>query len=285
MLVAFICKGDLNSANSNVLWVTAEAIPRVKNEGEFLETSRELIERLTREGVVHEVQDHETDLEKLRESTGEMIRYNGHMIFITPEAERYQSFLNGSEVIEVGISRVMDIPKWRKIGHKKSFPDVKSEGYRLFLDTVSFTGMTIDEIDRHYDIQAAGIELVGKYAIENIHNNIRIPLVRARNVPDFDGVWHLDDFVQNIETQNGFIKPSEFVGTVSGKLREAKSRKDFERMLIETGIKTEQTSPNLFLELSRPNSYLARSLCPEGVEGAIDLIKSMEDQYRSKNGS
>ena len=107
MLVVFICRGDLDSANSNVLWVTAEAIPRVKDEGEFLETSRELIERLTREDVVHEFQDHKTDLEKLKESIGEITKYNGYMIFITPEIERYQGLVNGSEVVEVGISRAM----------------------------------------------------------------------------------------------------------------------------------------------------------------------------------
>src|SRR3989344_168696 len=250
VVVAFI--GDLNSANSRVLWVTAEAISRVKDEEGFLEISKELIERLTKQGVLHELQDHRIDL----------------------------------EVIRVRISRKVDIPSWRTMGHKKEFPIMNCNGnYRIFLDTVSFTGRTVEEVDSQYSLHLAGIELVGKYAIEKVYGKIRIPITRSRNVPDFDGVWHLDDFVQDIETEDGVMRPSEFLAGVYGNLRETKIREEFERMLREARIKTEQTSPNLFLELSRPNSYLARSFHPEKVEEVVGLAERMEKLYGGKNGN
>lgn|SRR3989338_4061977 len=285
VVVAFI--GDLNSANSRVLWVTAEAIPRVKDEEGFLEISKELIERLTKQGVLHELQDHRIDLEVLKDAVDEIVMYTPiPVVFITSEEGRYRSITDGREVIRVRISRKVDIPSWRTMGHKKEFPIMNCNGnYRIFLDTVSFTGRTVEEVDSQYSLHLAGIELVGKYAIEKVYGKIRIPITRSRNVPDFDGVWHLDDFVQDIETEDGVMRPSEFLAGVYGNLRETKIREEFERMLREARIKTEQTSPNLFLELSRPNSYLARSFHPEKVEEVVGLVERMEKLYGGKNGN
>ncbi len=289
MVVVFIYKGDLDSADSKILWVTAEAIPRVRDEGEFLENSRELVAELTKPKVLHELQDHKGDLTALEESIDEIIRYTSiPVIFITPEKERYQRITDGKEVTEVKISRKVDIPTWKTKGHKKCFPVIEKNGtYRIFLDTISFTGRTIEEVDRQYDIHLVGIELVGKYAIEKVYDQLRIPMVRSQNVPDFDGIWHLDDFVQDIETEDRFMTPSRFLTGVYKNLKDAKSREDFERILREFGIKTEQTSPNLFLELSRPNSYLARSFHsePEKVEKIVGLIERTERLYGSKNGN
>lgn len=259
-----------------VFWVSSEAIPRTNNLRKFLGRCTALIETLSKASIHHEFQD----LEQNREILAQLIKEeNNNAAIITPEPELYLPILSGRTVLPVDISRITDVVEWKTIGHTKNFP--KLHGDSIFIDTVSFSGRTIEEAAKHYNIKVAVVELKGKYATKKLEK-IGINIRSARDIDEFDAVWHLDDFVREIETQNGVMPASFFIKNIYQRLVECIDNEQFRKMLEDNGIKLQQTSPNLFLELSRPNSYLAKSFEKQNVVQTAELVKKIEQIYNNK---
>jgi len=252
----------------------------------FLDTAKKLVEALSKPSVSHEFQDHQKDLEIVKRIVDNESVNMHPLTFVTPEKERYAEILNGEKTVEVEISRVVDVYEWQTRGHKKHFPKVEipQESYRIFLDSVSFTGRTIEEVWREYGIQLAVLELMGKHAQRKIEQ-LAIKSSSAMDVSSYDGLWHLDDFVQDIQTKGKPIKPSEFVKDIYPKLQMGRID-EFIPTLAQYGIERKQTSPNLFLELARPSrrSYLGRSFYtnPLILKDLVPLIEVMESLYSQR---
>ena len=181
------------------------------------------------------------------------------------------------------ISRVADIVDWKTKQYKTHFPAGLPDGSNVFLDTVSFTGRTIEETAKRVELSAAVVEIAGRYAKKKCEK-IGVPLMYSTDVSDYQGLWHLDDMARWIETTDGAIPPSQFIRTAYENLYQSKEPEEFSAALISHNILREQPSPNLFLELSRPASYLARSFTqdPERVREVLPFIKVLESLYTNK---
>lgn len=245
--------------------------------------------------ISHEFQDAVADLERIAELVREeKEKASRPVLFITPEQELYKDVLQGEAVVPIDISRVANVIEWKTKGHRKHFPELSQEqkgAYKIFLDSVAFTGRSIEEVNRAYGIDIAVLELMGRHAPKKL-DKLGIRAESARDISSFDAVWHLDDFVQPIRANGRNIKPSEFLETMYRSLQGLSSGSFLEEFKAQ-GIKTEQASPNLFLEMVRPGSYLGRSLNVRMEEyfgpnqggklpQVIELVKELESIYLGK---
>lgn len=280
--------------------MTSEAIPHVTDPDRFMAVAQELVHTLSFADVHHEFQDPIADHQKLKDILEEAkVGAERPVVFITPEAELYSGLLKGERVVEIDISRVANIAEWKTKGHSKHFPSLRKgemQTYKVFLDSVAFTGRSLEEVHQAYGIDLAVFECLGKHAPKKLEK-IVVKSAHARDLSSFDAVWHLDDFVQPIRANGKDIKPSEFL-TLGGEkpfdrgdywdLMDAETPEQFREELKRCGIKLEQTSPNLFLELARPGSYLGRSFCARGypafsqIPQAVPLLKELESLYLGK---
>lgn len=248
---------------------------------QFLDASKVLISNLTHTNIRHEIQDPFANEEKLRavlmqESADKDIR------IITPEPKLYSGMVEGFPVVEVSISRKVDIPSWKTKGHEKSIPIAGRNGLQnIFLDSVCFTGRTLEEVAKKCSIDLAVFELVGKHA-QNKIQKLGIPVKYSSNVGEYAGLWHVDDLVQRVQMDGERISASDFVRDFFSRLVECKNEEEFRAKLKELKIREVQTSPSLFLELARPDSYLAKSFKKEAVFEAKPLIEKMESSYTAK---
>ncbi len=260
--------------------MTSEAIPRVSDSGRFIDTAHKIIEFLSHPDIAHEFQDHKTDGEKMQAMVEKEVPPETHIL--TPESELYHSILKGRQVTPVNISRVADVVDWKTKRYETYFPPCPEEPM-VFLDTVSFTGRTIEEVGKRYGLSGAIVELAGQYATKKCQR-IGVPLTYGKDVSGYTGLWHLDDMVQWIETEEGAIPPSEFMTTAYNTLKKSRTPEEFSVALQRLKIRREQRSPNLFLELSRPSSYLARSFTqdPEAVKETLPVIRELESLYVHK---
>lgn len=264
-----------------VFWVSCEAIPRVKDVNQFLDASKELISNLSHSNIRHEIQDPFVDREKVNEIL-QQERTHKYVRIITPEPQLYSGLVGDSPVVEVNISRKVDIPSWKTKGHEKNIPIVGRDGLQnIFLDSVCFTGRTLEEVARKCNVDTAVFELVGKHA-QNKISKLGIPVKYSSNVGEYSGLWHVDDLVQGVQMEGERISASDFVRDFFGKLAECKNPEEFRTRLRELKIKEVQTSPSLFLELARPDSYLAKSFKKEAVFNAKPLIEKVEAVYTAK---
>lgn len=264
-----------------VFWVSCEAVPRVKDLNQFLDASNELILNLSHPNIRHEIQDPFVDREKVNEII-QQEKADRNIRVITPEPQLYSGLVGDSPVVEVNISRKVDIPSWKTKGHEKSIPIVRRDGLQnIFLDSVCFTGRTLEEVARKCSVDAAVFELVGKHA-QNKISKLGIPVKYSSNVGEYSGLWHVDDLVQGVQMESGRISASDFVRYFFGKLAECKDQDEFRARLKDLRIKEVQTSPSLFLELARPDSYLAKSFKKESVIDAKPLIEKVESSYSVK---
>ncbi len=272
-----------------MFWVTSEIIPQVDNLQLFIDLARHLVENLTLSGVSHEFQDPEGDQRHLAHP----LRFKKEaatrpVLFITPEAGLYRHLLLGERTIEVDLSRVADIAEWKTRGHKKRFPDLRfgeRDAYKVFLDSVAFTGRSVEEVHKAYGIDLAVFECLGKHAPRKLEK-LGVESIYARDLSDFDAVWHLDDFVQPVQTDSGSISPTAFLRDQYPILWAGRngSIKGCKETLNTLGIKIEQTSPNLFLEMARPESYLGRSFhtLPGKIKAVAPIVEAMEKLYKAK---
>jgi len=272
------------NSGSKILWVTSEAVPRVTDIKEFSEASQETVKKISKPAVEHIFQDHEDDLIRVEQIVAEeRATSDVELFFITPEKDRFSSVTNGNPVLEVDISRIVEIPEWKTKGHRKRFPKLQPNGHKVvFLDTVAFTGRTLEEVARQYHPALAVMELMGKYAPQKV-SKLGVRTRYSKDISGFDGVWHIDDLVQDTPTEDGSkIKPSEFVKSVYPDLSRRRGEVEFLIGLAQYQIKEVQVSPNLFLELCRPDSYLARSFEKDYdiVRQAVPLLQRMEAVYR-----
>lgn len=261
-----------------------------------MDLSKELISTLCPYvDVSHEFQDARVDLKRVAKIVQEEKERAGcPVLFITPEQELYQDILKGEEVVPVDISRVANVIEWKTKGHRKHFPLLSSkqqEAYKIFLDSVAFTGRSIEEVKSAYGLDVAVLELMGRHAPKKL-GKLGLRSRSARDVSGFDAVWHLDDFVQPIRANNRDVSASEFLETMYRSLYN-RDMDEFLGGFKRQGIKTEQTSPNLFLEMARPNSYLGRSLnvdmrdyfsphAGDKLPRVVELVKELESMYKGK---
>jgi len=270
-------------ARSRVFWVTSEAIAKTGNYSAFVEASKEIVGRLARPGVENVFQNPSEDLARVSQMLDEEAR-DGRNVFITPEPGRYSCLLGGERTIAIGISRVVRIPDWKTGGHRKRFPQASLDGdRRVFLDTVAFTGRTIEEVRAAYGLDLAIVEIKGKYAPEKL-GKLGVTFRYSTDASGFDGMWHLDDLAQGIETCDGVLGPAEFLESAYPELKACREKLDFADALKSRGIKREQTSPSLLLELARPGSYLAWSFHnePWRLAELLPLFRTLEGLYAGR---
>ncbi len=269
-----------NRRKGRVLWITSEAMARSKHPGRFRYLALELVGCLGRPEVDHIPQWYEWDRAQI---AGIVDQEKADSVIITPEPVLYGEMI-GDAVVGVSISRVVNLVDWKTRGHKQHYPDVELNGKRrVFLDTVSFTGRTVEEAHMRYGIDMAIVEVLGMHALQKLQK-LGIKCKYSTDASDFVGMWHLDDLAQRTRMGGRDAKPSEMLRETYADLASSSTPEGFGEALARHGIKKEQDSPNLFLELARPGSYLARSMYrdPGNVLDQIPLIEEMEMEYVGK---
>ncbi len=275
---------------ASIFWVTSEVISRtnaIKDKEELLEVSEELIQTLSLPGILHEHQNADDDLELLKSVLGDVQQH----VIITSEPDRYNSIFSEGENIlhKIGISRIQLIPEWQRMNFKTNFPPLpetlndRQKKKTIFLDTVAFTGKTIEQVVQAYHPDKVAIEIVGKHAhnrLAELQSKYAFTLTCARDISTVDAVWHIDDFVSPISRKNlAAMTPVQFLKSAYPQLRRCTTREEYSEVLDRNNICRLQTSPNLFLELARPDSYLARSFDKDKIDYVLVLLRRLQVLY------